>query len=76
MCFGMQARNRTFTYAMTYICMSDHTLLRLLRLGASLRLAVGVASEGRRAACFWQRRGELPPRIRLMRPEHQTLHQT
>lgn len=33
MCFGMQARNRTFTYAMTYICMSDHTLSAFIKAG-------------------------------------------
>lgn len=37
MCFGMQALNHTFTYAMTYICMPDHTLsgfIKAVRLPA------------------------------------------
>ena len=33
MCFGMQALNHTFTYAMTYICMSDHTLSGFIKAG-------------------------------------------
>ena len=31
--FGMQARNHTFTYAMTYICMSDHTQSGFIKAG-------------------------------------------
>lgn len=33
MCFGMQVCNHTFTYAMTYICMSDHTLSGFIKTG-------------------------------------------
>lgn len=33
MCFGMQVCNRIFTYAMTYICMSDHTLSGFMETG-------------------------------------------
>jgi len=70
MCFGMQVCNHTFTYAMTYICMSDHTLSCFIKTGHLPVLGGHSGERGPEGGGFWQLRDELPPRIRLIWPEH------
>lgn len=70
MCFGMQVCNHTFTYAMTYICMSDHTLSWFIKTGHLPVLGGQSGKRGPEGGVFWQLRDELPPRIRLIWPEH------
>lgn len=70
MCFGMQVCNHTFTYAMTYICMSDHTLSWFIKTGHLPVLGGQSGERGPEGGVFWQLRDELPPRIRLIWPEH------
>lgn len=70
MCFGMQVCNHTFTYAMTYICMSDHTLSWFIKTGYLPVLGGQSGERGPEGRVFWQLRDELPPRIRLIWPEH------
>lgn len=70
MCFGIQGCNHTFTYAMTYICMSDHTLSWFIKTRHLPVLGGRSGERGPEGGVFWQLRDELPPRIRLIWPEH------